>query len=478
MSNPIFPVVLSGGTGSRLWPLSRELHPKQFIPLDDEFSLLQATVRRLSSLENLQSPIVVCNEAHRFMVIEQLKEIGVEPTAILLEPKARNTAPAVAAAALETLTFGNDGKEPVLLVLPADHIIRDENSLANAIREATIEAVSDKLVTFGVVPGYAESGYGYIKSGSLTGLSANAYVVERFVEKPDADTAAMFFKDGGYYWNSGMFVFTAAQYLRELEIHADNVLHAVTQAHTKAVQDLGFLRLDTESFTNSPDVSVDYAVMEHTSEAVMVSLDVGWSDLGSWDVLSRLTESDDDGNVTHGDVILESTRNTYILGGGRLVAAVGVEDSVIVETADAILVAEKSSVQDIKKVVEKLKIADRDEYRVHRKVHRPWGTFNLMYSGDGFKIKHIIVNPGQQLSLQSHRHRAEHWIVVCGTAKVTRGDEIFQISENQSTFIPQGTRHRLQNPDSVPLELIEVQTGSYLNEDDIVRYEDFYGRSK
>ncbi len=477
MTDILFPVVLSGGAGTRLWPLSRELHPKQFIPLVEDHTLLQATVLRLAAIENLRGPILVCNESHRFMVAEQLGAIGVTPSAVLLEPVGRNTAPAIAAAALAARALVKGGEDPILLVLPADHIIRNESRFASAVRAAVREAASGNLVTFGVAPAYAETGYGYIKAAGPTGVSEGARRVERFVEKPDAATAAGYVQDGSYYWNSGMFVFTADRYLDELGAGAAEIRSAVTAAYRDAVQEFGFRRLDAGSFAGSPAISVDYAVMERTTGAVMVPLDAGWSDVGSWAALSDLAERDDAGNATQGDVILEGARNTYIRGGDRVVAAVGVTDCVIVDTADALLVAGKNALKDVAKVVERLKRDDREEHRDHRKVFRPWGTFDSVHSGEGFKVKHIVVNPGHRLSLQSHRHRAEHWIVVRGAARVTRGDETFLLSENQSTYIPPETKHRLENPGKTPMEIVEVQSGSYLEEDDIIRYEDTYGRA-
>ena len=436
MNPRVIPIILSGGAGSRLWPLSREHHPKQLIGLLGEHTLLQATAKRLAALDDTRAPIVVCNDEHRFMVAEQLGAIDVAPSAILLEPVARNTAPAIAAAALEALAQSNEDEEPMLLVLPADHVIRDDTQFAGAVRTAVREAISDKVVMFGVTPAYPETGYGYIKAGPPTGLKHEARLVHRFVEKPDAEHAAAWVEAGDYYWNSGMFVFGAARYLRELGHHATSIRDAVKAAYDKAVRDLVFLRLDAAAFAESPAVSVDYAIMEHTSDAVMVPIDAGWSDIGSWASLSALLERDDRGNTTRGDVVLQGTRNTYVLGGDRVVAAVGLTDCVIVDTADAVLVANKRAVQDVKKVVEQLKADDRDECKVHRRTYRPWGSYDVVYGGDGFKVKHITVNPGQRLSLQMHHHRAEHWIVVRGIARVTKGDETFTVSENQSTYIP------------------------------------------
>ena len=476
MSHVLFPVILSGGAGTRLWPLSRELHPKQFVPLVEEHTLLQATARRLAALDELRAPIVVCNENHRFMVAEQLDAVGVEPAAVLLEPAGRNTAPAIAAAALTAIARGDSGEDPILLVLPADHVIRDEGRFASAVRAAVVEAAAGHLVTFGVTPAYAETGYGYIKAAGPTGVSEDGRKVERFVEKPAAAEAARYLEEGSYYWNSGMFVFPASKYLRALGAHEPAVRDAVAQAHRNAVEDMGFLRLEARSFSGSPAVSVDYAVMEHTPDAVMVPLEAGWSDVGSWAALADMGPEDDAGNVTRGDTLLEGVHDSYVRAGDRLVAAVGVSGLVIVDTADAVLVARKDAVRDTGKVAAALRSAGREEQRVHRKVHRPWGAFHDVLAGSGFKVKHIAVRPGQALSLQSHEHRSEHWTVVRGTARVTRGEETFVLSENQSTYIPQRTKHRLANPGAVPLEVVEVQCGDYLEEDDIVRYEDAYGR--
>ena len=475
MSHVLFPVILSGGAGTRLWPLSRELHPKQFIPLVEEHTLLQATARRLAALDELRAPIVICNEAHRFMVAEQLEGVGVDPAAVLLEPQGRNTAPAIAAAALAALALGDE--DPILLVLPADHVIRDESRFVSAARAAVLEAAAGHLVTFGVTPAYAETGYGYIKAAGPTGVSDDGRQVERFVEKPSAAEAGRYLEEGSYYWNSGMFVFPASRYLDELGLHEPAVRDAVARAHRNAVEDAGFLRLEARSFSRSPAVSVDYAVMEHTSDAVMVPLEAGWSDIGSWAALADMAPGDEAGNVTRGDTILERVHDSYVRAGDRLVAAVGVSGLVIVDTADALLVARKDAVRDTGKVAAALRSAGREEHRVHRKVHRPWGGFHDVLVGSGFKVKHIVVRPGHALSLQSHEHRSEHWTVVRGTARVTRGEETFVLSENQSTYIPQRTKHRLANPDTVPLEVVEVQCGDYLEEDDIVRYEDAYGRT-
>ena len=476
MTHSVFPVILSGGAGTRLWPLSRKHYPKQFIALLDDDTLLQATARRLQALDVSHSPIVVCNERHRFMVAEQLQSIGVSPAAILLEPVARNTAPAIAAAALEALDRCS-ADDPVLLVLPADHVIRDRARFAEAVRRAAREAVGGKLVAFGVVPTRADTEYGYIKAGPRICVEHDARVVEKFEEKPDADTAVAHVEAGGWYWNSGMFAFKASVILRELDIHAASIRRAVERAHERATSDLGFLRLDAELFGRSPAISVDRAVMEKTSNAVVVPLDAGWWDVGSWASLSELSEADESGNVVHGDALMQGSRNTLVHSGVRMVAAVGVADLVIVDTADAVLVADRNAAGDVKSVVERLERAGRSECNDHRRVYRPWGSYDSVHSGDGFKIKHLVVAPGQRLSLQAHRHRAEHWVVVRGTARVTRDADTFVVSENQSTYIPRGARHRLENPGPAPLELVEVQTGSYLEEDDILRFDDAYGRA-
>ena len=477
MNHPVFPVILSGGAGTRLWPLSREHYPKQFVSLLDECTLLQATARRLSFLESPKPPVVVCNESHRFVVVEQLAAIGVSASAILVEPVARSTAPAIAAAAMEVLAQCDAADEPILVVLPADHAIESNARFAEAVRTASEEAVLGSLVAFGVNPTYPETGYGYIVARPGGESAHDVRQVETFREKPDARTAAALIATGNCYWNSGMFVFGARAFLRELELHAASIFRAVGKAYENATADLGFLRLDAAFFEQSPALSVDCAVMELTSNALVVPLDAGWRDIGSWTSLADLGKRDEAGNTIHGDVVVHGTRNTLVFGGSRLMAAIGAKDLVIVDTADAVLVADRHSVQGVKEVVQRLKQAGRDEHKQHRRVHRPWGSYDSVHDGAGFNVKHIVVQPGGRLSLQAHRHRAEHWIVVRGVARVTRDDETFTVHENQSTYIPQGARHRLENPGDVPLELIEVQTGSYFGEDDIVRFEDAYGRA-
>ena len=420
---------------------------------------------------------MVCSDVHRFMVAEQLAAVDVAPSAIVLEPVARNTAPAIAAAAFEALARSGNGESPILVVLPADHVIREEARFAGAVRIAVREARAGRLVAFGVRPTAPETGYGYIKAAPPGADGDEVRRVDEFVEKPDAARAAAWLESGAYFWNSGMFVFGAAEYLHELGVHAPQVLDAVRAAHRKSTIDGGFVRLDAETLARSPSVSVDYAIMEHTSNAVLVPLDADWSDIGSWDRLSELLEQDELGNALRGDAILEASRNTSVFAEDRMVAAVGMKDCVIVDTADAVLVAAKGAVQEVRKVVARIEAEGRDECRVHRKVYRPWGSYEVVSSGEGFKVKRMTVNPGQRLSLQMHHHRAEHWVVVRGRARVTRGEETFVIADNQSTYIPRRVRHRLENPGTTPLEVVEVQSGAYVGEDDIVRFEDAYGRA-
>jgi len=467
----ICPLFLSGGSGSRLWPLSRQHYPKQFLPLTGEFSLFQQTVRRVPRLSDGGRPIVVCNADHRFLVAEQLQACGVADPAILLEPVGRNTAPAVAVGALQALA---DHPEAILLVLPADHVIRDIPAFHAAIERGARAAAAGRLVTFGIVPHRAETGYGYIKAARTEGA---ARPVERFVEKPDAATAAAYVASGEYFWNSGMFMFRADRYLAELERFEPAMVEAARAAFERATRDLDFIRLDKDAFAASPSNSIDYAVMERTADAVVIGLDAGWSDVGSWDALQEVGAADEHGNVTIGDVMAADSRNCYLRAESRLVATVGLNDLVVVETPDAVLVADRNRVQEVKAVVERLKREGREESDFHRRVLRPWGSYEGIAEAERFQVKRIVVKPGGKLSLQMHHHRAEHWVVVRGTAKVCCGDKTFLLSEDQSTYIPLGTVHRLENPGVIPLELIEVQTGSYLGEDDIVRFEDTYGRS-
>jgi len=470
----IVPVILSGGSGSRLWPLSRELNPKQFLPLVDNDSMLQGTLNRLQGLEGLAEPIVVCNESHRFLVAEQLRAIGYEHSTIILEPTGRNTAPAISVAALHLQARQGD---PVMLVLPADHVITNLDVFHNTLAIGLDLAEQGKLVTFGIVPDCPETGYGYIQQGEALNAAKLAYQVARFVEKPDAETAQTYLDKGEYYWNSGMFMFRCSVLLEELEKFNSEMLTSTEQALNKAASDFDFVRLDKESFEACPSDSIDYAVMEKTAESVVVPLDANWNDVGAWDALWDIGDKDEHGNVVHGDIISDAVKNSYIHAGNRLVAAIGMEDCVIVETADAVLVADKKQAQSVKKVVEHLKASQRDEAFLHQRVYRPWGSYETLEEEHRFKVKRIIVNPGAALSLQMHHHRAEHWVVVRGTAKITKGEEEFVLTEDQSTYIPLGTSHSLANPGVIPLEIIEIQSGSYLGEDDIVRFSDNYGRA-
>lgn len=466
--NDILPVILSGGSGTRLWPLSREAYPKQFLALAGEQTMLQATWERVAPIAG-RPPLVVANEEHRFVAAEQLQQLGVQPQAILLEPVGRNTAPAIAVAALEaTLEEG----DPVLLVLPSDHVIADEDAFRAAVLSALPAAREGKLVTFGIVPTGPETGYGYIKASS----GGTVRAVDRFVEKPDAETALQYVQSGEYFWNSGMFLFKASRYLAELERLHPAMLAASRNAWQLARRDTDFTRLDKDAFAAVPADSIDYAVMEKTSDAVVVPLDAGWNDVGSWTALRDVSAQDADGNAHHGDVIAIDCRNTYAYG-ERLIALVGLDDVIVVETDDAVMVGRSDRMQEIKQVVAQLKADSRPEATWHRKVYRPWGAYDSIDNGERFQVKRITVKPGGTLSLQMHHHRAEHWVVVSGTAEVTRGDEVILLGENQSTYIPLGVTHRLRNPGKLPLELIEVQSGSYLGEDDIVRFEDTYGRS-
>lgn len=470
----IIPVILSGGSGSRLWPLSRETYPKQFLPLVDAQTMVQNTALRIAGLADVTAPLVVCNEEHRFMVAEQLRAIGIRPAAVILEPVGRNTGPAVAVAALHAQ---RDGVDPILLVLPADHIIANVEGFRAAVRQVAVHAEAGRLITFGIVPTAPETGYGYIKAGAPLD-EAGVHRVDRFVEKPDAATAQRYLDSGDYYWNSGMFMFRASAFLAELERLAPAMLAACQQALSAGRADADFLWLSRSAFTACPKDSIDYAVMEKTDQAVVMPLAVGWNDVGSWSALWDVGSRDRDGNISRGDVISVDTRDSYVDATSRLVAIVGVEHLVVVETSDAVLVATKDRVQDVKTVVDQLKASNRPEGRLHRKVYRPWGSYDSIDFDQRFQVKRITVTPGASLSSQMHHHRAEHWVVVRGTARVTRGEEVFLLTENQSTYIPVGVRHRLENPGKIPLEMVEVQSGSYLGEDDIVRYDDAYGRDQ
>lgn len=466
----LHPVVLSGGVGSRLWPVSREGRPKQFLALGGVHSLLQETSQRLQDIESA-SPIVVCNEAHRFMVAEQLRCIDVAASALILEPEGRNTAPAIALAAFSALARDSDA---ILLVLPADHHIADNQAFSAAVSIAMNCALTGRLVTFGVVPSRAETGYGYIRCGAS--IAEGISDIAEFVEKPDEETANRYVQNGGYLWNSGMFLFRADVYLNALEQFEPAMYACCQRAMDEAQDDLDFTRPEATAFTQCPSNSIDYAVMERADNGAVVALDCGWSDIGAWSALWEIGAANGDGNVIEGDVIAHDTRDSYLRSDSRLVATVGVDNLVVVETADAILVADRHRVQDVKAIVTALKTTGRSEADVHQRVFRPWGSYESLIVSDRFQVKRIVVNPGQKLSLQLHHHRAEHWIVVKGTAEITNGDEVFILREDQSTYIPLGTQHRLVNPGKIPLELIEVQSGAYLGEDDIVRFEDVYGR--
>lgn len=468
----ITPVILSGGSGTRLWPLSRKMYPKQFLPLTSDKTMLQETVARLSGLGTggLQ---VICNEEHRFLVAEQLRQID-KSGEIILEPVGRNTAPAIALSALALNKAGNG--DSVMLVLAADHVIENVDAFQQSVNIALPLAEQGRLVTFGIVPIEPATGYGYIK-GAAAG--AQRYMpVEAFVEKPDRETATAYLESGEYFWNSGMFMFRADRYLEELKQHRPDILVACEGAMSNTEADLDFLRVDKSKFAACPDDSIDYAVMEKTECAVVVPMDAGWSDVGSWYALWDVNDKDQFGNVSIGDVILESTQSSYVYSEGRLVSTLGVDNLVIVDTKDALLVANKNRVQDVKSIVSQVKEQGRTEHLQHREVYRPWGKYDSIDNGERYQVKHITVDPGAKLSLQMHHHRAEHWIVVKGTAEVRCGDEIKLLSENESTYIPLGELHQLYNPGKVPLEIIEVQSGSYLGEDDIVRYEDQYGRAE
>ncbi|MDT0355630.1 mannose-1-phosphate guanylyltransferase/mannose-6-phosphate isomerase [Herbaspirillum huttiense F1] len=470
----IYPVILSGGSGTRLWPLSRAAYPKQFLPLVSEQTMLQETVSRVGSWPEVQAPLIVCGNEHRFMIAEQMREIGVRPLGIMLEPQGRNTAPAVAAAALHLQRLD---PEAVMLVLPADHVIKDVLSFHEAVRRAMASVQQGALATFGIEPTQPETGYGYILRGAAHGADTGNFLVDRFVEKPDLETATGFLKQGGYYWNSGMFLFKARDFLAELESHRPLIGAAVKEAVSKAYNDLDFCRLDEAAFAASPSESIDYAVMENTSRAVVVPASIGWSDVGSWSALHEVLPADAEGNVVRGDVHLNQVKNTLVRAESRMVAVLGVEDLIVVETDDAVLVANREKVQEVKAFVDKLKNAKRTEHVHHKRVFRPWGSYESVDSGERFQVKRIIVKPGEKLSLQMHYHRAEHWVVVSGSALVTRGEEVTLLSENESIYLPIGVTHRLENPGKLPLHLIEVQSGSYLGEDDIVRFDDVYKRA-
>jgi len=469
----IHPIILSGGTGSRLWPLSRSLFPKQLLALAGEHSLIQDTVLR-SKGADFAPPLIVCNTEHRFLIAEQMRQAGITPQGIVLEPVGRNTAPATAIAAL---ILADKHPESLMLLMPADHIVRNRTAFLQAVDRAAAAARQDNLVTFGISPDAPETGYGYIRRGAaLKGLT-DSFAVARFVEKPDAATAAGYLASGDYSWNSGMFLFKASVFLAELERLEPEMLAHCREALAKGGKDLDFFRLDNTAFAKAKAISIDYAVMERTDKAVVVPVEMGWSDIGSWEALWATATRDASGNATKGDVLQHGTRNSYLRSEGPLIAAVGIEDVVVVATQDAVLVSHKSASQDVKRIVEQLEQSGRELHTTHRKVYRPWGAYESIDNGDNFQVKHITVNPGAKLSLQMHHKRAEHWIVVSGIAQVTCGERVFSLKANESTYIPLGFKHRLENTGAEPLHLIEVQSGSYLGEDDIVRFEDTYGRS-
>ena len=474
MSAKIQAVIMAGGSGSRLWPSSRGLFPKQFLSIAGKETMLQATLSRVSGILDCNTS-VICNEEHRFIVAQQAQEMGKKLGSIILEPVGRNTAPAIALSAFDALDSNSGDGASLLLVMAADHVIEDVAAFHAAVEVAKSQAEAGNVVTFGIVPESAHTGYGYIQRGSESGVGA--YIVSRFVEKPEANTAQSYLDDGGYYWNSGMFLVAADVYLNELKTFRPDIYSACEKAYLGKTRDVDFLRVDAEAFAACPDESIDYAVMEKTDKAVVVPLSAGWSDVGAWSSLWEIGDQDAFGNVSSGDVLSHNTSNSYIRAEHRLVATVGLDNIVVVETNDAVLVAAKDQVQDVKKIVELLKSQGRSEFMQHRHVYRPWGVYDSIDNGERYQVKRITVKPGAKLSVQMHHHRAEHWIVVSGTAKVTNGDKELLLTENQSTYIPVGVVHALENPGVIPLELIEVQSGSYLGEDDIVRFEDRYGRA-
>ena len=485
----IYPVILAGGSGTRLWPLSREYYPKQFLPLISESSsMLQETLARLDLIEETAPPILVCSELHRFIIADQLREVGVEATSIIVEPAGRNTAPALTLGALRAQDASDVDDDPILLVTHSDHLITEPQRFLDAFRVGLALASNGGVVTFGVPPTGPETGYGYIEKGDpISSLHGAAFAIQSFVEKPDLATATDYCESGRYLWNSGIFMMRASVWLGQLEHHRPDIAEAVREAYAKGSDFFEFFRPDEDAFLECPSESLDYAVMEGAGSSVeaandgtegfaVVPIDVGWSDIGSWSTLRERREQDGQGNVVQGDVYADATKNSLVIGQHRLVAAIGLEDMVVIETSDAVLVAHKDRVQDIKGIVERLRKDERPEADVHRKVHRPWGSYDVLDASEGFQVKRLTISPGASVSFQYHRHRAEHWIVVRGTARVTKGDDVFLLKENESVSIPQGMKHRLENPGTTPLEVIEAQMGDYLGEDDIIRLEDNYNR--
>ncbi len=468
----ILPVILSGGSGTRLWPLSRKNHPKQLLPLINKTSLLQDTINRLTGSSLISRVIIICNEKYRFMVAEQVANTKISQSDIVLEPVGRNTAPAIALAAI---TARHNDDDPVLLVLPADHVIKDVDAFYQAVEVGAEQAEAGNLVTFGIIPDYPETGFGYIKAKRNAGKNI-FYPVDKFVEKPDLSKAEQYLEEGGYYWNSGMFMFKASAYLKALETFAFTIFEACQQSCAKANRDMDFIRIGMKEFEHCPSDSIDYAIMEKVDNAIVIPIDIGWSDVGSWSALHDITASDENKNILIGDVKSHATRNCYVRAETKLVTTLGVENLIIVDTDDALLVASRDDVQNIKDIVDELSKENRDEVILHKRVCRPWGCYRGIDASERFQVKRITVNPGSILSLQMHHHRSEHWIIVSGTAKVIRDEDIFILTENESTYIPLGAKHRLENIGKIPLEIIEVQTGSYLGEDDIVRFDDIYGR--
>ncbi len=463
----LLPIIMAGGSGSRLWPLSRTLYPKQFLSLTSSNTMLQETIYRLNDIEHT-APLLICNEEHRFIVAEQLRNASIKSSGIILEPVGRNTAPALTLAALTAINLEQD---PLLLILPADHVIQNNEIFIRKINDAIQLAKENKLVTFGITPNYPETGYGYIKVGKK--IDDNAYIVDKFFEKPSSQVAQDYIDTKEYYWNSGMFLFKASIYLSEIEKYSPDILATCKQSISTATHDLDFIRIDEKEFSLCPEDSIDYALMEKTNNAVVVPIDIEWSDIGSWSALWELSTKDDNGNVIKGDVLTESTKNSYIFSQNKLVTTVGVDDLVIVDTKDALLIAGKSKVQDIKSIVNKLKDTNRIERIQHREIFRPWGSHDEIAQGDRYHVKHIKIKPGEKTALQLHYHRAEHWIVVQGTAKIVIGDTSVLISENESRYIPIGIPHQIENPGKIDLHLIEVRSGTYLGEDDIVRLEEY-----